>query len=175
MPGSRPVSSPTLAAAGAGASRPSWFLQIDWPDFSTRLCTQGEQTWNGYTWAGGGFEISGFTQDGKPSGIVLIDPVAAYRTLVLTYGIRDKFIQLWKGYLGALANNDPVLIFPGYADGYDIGSGRVSFGLDWQSSGRQFSPREWIGPPIGVNFTATPGTTVKWGDTVIKIEARQRG
>jgi len=175
MAGSRPVTAPTLAAAGARVSRPAWFLQIDWSNFSTRLCTGGEQTWNDFVWAGGGFEISGFTQDGKPNGITLIDPSHDYRTLVLTDGIRDRFIQLWKGYVDELADDDPALIFQGYADGFDIAKGRVSFALDWQASSRAFSPREMIGPAIGVNWCAVPGTSFTWGGSTYKLEARPRG
>lgn len=172
MAGSRSVTSATLAQAGAGVSAPAWFLQIDWAASTTRLCSYGAQTWNGQAWAGGGFTVREFGQDSKPAGVMLVDPSVAYRTLALSDGIRDRLVQLWKGYIGTLADPDPVLLFRGYADGCEIGAGSVSFNLDWQSSARQFSPRQRIGPGIGVNFTATPNTTLRWAGAIVKIEAR---
>lgn len=171
---SRDVSAPTIAAAGAGVSRPAWFLEINWPDFSTRLCSYGEQTWNDLLWAGGGFEVAGFDRDGKPTQVSLVDPGHDYRTLVLGVGLRDRLVRLWKGYIDALADDDPVLIFEGYADGFDIANNRLGFGLDWNASARQFSPRAIIGPSIGVNFTGIPNTTFTWNDTVFKMIARPR-
>ena len=82
MAGSRPVTSPTLAASGAGHSAPMWFLKIDWAELSSRICSYDTITWDGFDWAGGGFTISGFERDGKPKGIELVDPVNGYRTLI---------------------------------------------------------------------------------------------
>lgn len=170
MAGSRPVTSNTLAAAGSGSSRPAWFLQIDWADFSTRLCSYGEQTWNGFQWAGGGFEIGGFDQDGRPTSIALVG--VDFRTLAATQKIRDRMVQLWKAYLPNLDPTDPPKLFKGYADGPSYAKGRLTFSVDWQASAKQFSPRRRIGPPE-VNFTATPNTTVPWGSTVLRIDARR--
>jgi hypothetical protein len=172
MAGSRTVTAQTLAQAGAGVSAPMYFLKINWLTATTRICSYGPQNWNGEVWDGGGFTVRQFGQDSKPQGISLVDNTGAYRTLVLSDGIRDRLVQLWKGYLGALAASDPILLFKGYADGCEVNNGVVSFNLDWQNSTRQFSPRQRIGPSIGVNFCATPNTTLRWGGAVIKIEAR---
>ena len=81
-------------------------------------------------------------------------------------------MTLWKAYIGALATSDPVMIFQGFANGYSCSRGRVSFGLDWGTNYRQMSPRERIGPTIGVNFTAAPDTVFLWGNVRITIPGR---
>ncbi len=170
----RDVSSPTQTAAGAKHSRPGFFLQIDWSGFSSRLCSFDAKPWNDFEWVGSAFQVSSFEKDGKPEKITILDPDGSFRTLALADKIRDRTVQLWMGYMDALADDDPVLIFKGAADGFDWANGRMSFGLDWHRSAKQFTPRDSITPAIGVNWTAIPGTTVTWGDRVFKLEARSR-
>lgn len=172
MAGSRPVSSATLTKAGAPQAEPLYLLEIDWSPI-VYLCSHSTQSWGGQTWTGAGFAISSFDAAGKPTRLTLADPDNAYRTMVLGARITDKRIVLWHGYLGALATADPVCLFDGYADGCEFANGRAMIDLDWQTSNRQFSPRDRIGPLIGVNFVATPGEKINWNGQVLVIEARQ--
>lgn len=168
----RSVTAALLTAAGAGATQPVYFVEIAWPTFSTRLCSYSTQTWNGNVWSGGGFELGDFDDSGRPARLTLADPDVSYRTLVLTDGIRDRQITVWKSDVSAIDVADPVLLFRGYADKADMASGRVIVGLDRNTSSRQFAPRERIGPAIGVNFVAPPGYVLRWGAQQIVFEAR---
>lgn len=173
MAGSRPISTGTLAAAGAGSSSPIWFLEVDWSaSFASYLSSYGAATWGGQTWVGAGLVVDDFGPDGKPSRVTLTDTDAAFRTLQLTNGLRDKRIRLWKGYAAALGSGDPVRMFDGYADGAEWSNGKLSFALDWASSDLTLTPRERIGPNIGVNFTATPGTKIWWNGQTLTMEGR---
>lgn len=168
----RSISSPTATALAAGASRPAYLVEIVWATFSSRLCTYGTVTWAGSTWAGEGVALSGFDADGIPSEITLADPDAAYRTLIATDGARDRRVNVWQADVAALATNDPIPIFAGYADGVVADRGRVVIGLDLRSADREFCPRERIGPAIGVNYVAPPGTRIQWGNSILVLNAR---
>lgn len=166
----RTVTDATLGKATAGVSQPAFLLQIDWIGLTTRMCSHSTVAWNGQTWVGSGLIVS-FDQTGKPTGVTIADPDAAYRTLALGSGLSDRRVQLWKGYIGALATSDPVGLFDGFADGFDAASGRVTFALDYAMTGRQFTPRERIGPGIGVNWGAAPNTKVYWANQIITLTA----
>lgn len=168
----RTVSSAMLAALGAGATSPGYLVEIQWASFSSRLSTYGTQSWNGQTWAGGGVVVRDFAPDGLPSEIELADPDSAYRTLILGDGVRDRRVNVWLADAAALAPTDPLHIFSGYADGASIASGRVVIRLDRSSASRQFAPRDRIGPMIGCNWLAPPGTRVSWGQSTLILEAR---
>ena len=166
----RTVSSPTQAAAGAGVSQPLYLVEIDWST-AVYLCTHSTQTWGGQTWLSADVRMS-FDSKGMPTSIDLSDPTDAYRTLLLTEGVTNKRVAVWKAYIGALAISDPVSIFDGYGDGGTARNGRMSFNVGRAQTGRQFSPRQRIGPAIGVNFVAVPKTKVVWSGQTIVLEPR---
>lgn len=168
----RSISSPTATALAAGVSRPAYLVEIVWSTFSTRLCTYGTVTWAGSSWVGGGVNVGGFNEDGIPSELTLADPDAAYRTLIATDGARDRRVNVWKADMSALAAGDPIPIFAGYADGAVAERGRVIMGLDLRSADREFCPRERIGPAIGINYVAPPGTRIQWGNSILVLNAR---
>jgi len=159
----RSVSSATVAKASANVSQPCYLLQIDWIGITTRMCT--------HSTIGAGLSVT-FDQTGRPSSVTLADPDAAYRTLALGSGLSDRRVQLWKAYIGALANADPVALFDGYADGFDNFQGRTTFALDYSMTSRQFTPRERIGPNIGVNFLGAPETRINWANQILVLQAR---
>lgn len=169
----RSVSAPMLAAAGAGGSRPVYFIEIVWATFSSKLSTYGNLSWNGATWSGESVELGEFDELGVPGSIALIDPSHAYRTLTLTDGARDRPVNIWLADAGALAAGDPVALFSGYADGCEISPQRITIHLDRSQASRQFSPRERIGPAIGVNFTAPPGVVIAWRNNIITLRSRE--
>lgn len=168
----RIVSSSTLAEAGAGAAQPAYYLRIDWATTSSLLCSHSSQSWNGSTWTGAAFSVT-FDGGGRPSSITLVDPDAAYRTLVLGGGISDRRVRLWKGYVGAAAIDDPVALFDGFADGADIRDGKVTISCDYPTTAAAFTPRLRIGPQCGINFFAPAGTTIRWGATILTLEPRR--
>jgi hypothetical protein len=171
MAGSRPVTGPTLAQAGAGAAKVGWLLEIDWST-PVYLSSYGDVSWSGQQWKGAGLKVGDFADSGKPNDVTISDPIAELRTIVLTDGLRDKNVMLWKVYPDAVGADDPLLLFDGFADGVEISGGKVSFGLDWASTSRMFTPRERIGPSIGVHFVAIPGTKISWYGQVLVIEKR---
>lgn len=173
MAGSRPLSTGMLATASSGSNSPLFFIEIDWtPSFASYLCSYGALTWNGQAWVGANVAISDFGPDGKPARIILGDTDAAFRTLLLGNGLRDKRIRIWKAYREALSSADPILLFDGYADGSDWADGKLSFNLDWTSSDVTTTPRERIGPGIGVNFVAAPNTKISWAGQILVLEGR---
>ncbi len=170
----RPVSAATLTATAKPVTRPAYLVEIDWDTFSTRLCTYGTVAWNGNTWSGAGLTVNGFDDTNKPSSITLADPDAAFRTLVLAIGIRDRLIQVWKADISALNTADPVALFYGYGDQADIADGKVNISLGWRNSNKARTPRERIGPGIGVHFVAPAGHTFYWDGNIIVLNNGRR-
>lgn len=167
------ISTPTSNQAAAGVFQPCHLVQIEWVGLTSRLCSHSTQSWNGQTWDGAGLELDGWDARGAPSRLILADPDYAWRTLVLGSNVRDRRITVWKAFIGALAVDDPVELFAGFGDTADIADFQVAIRLGGNVSGRMFSPRERIGPAIGVNFTATPNETFKWnGQEISFTEAR---
>lgn len=169
----RSVTSPTLTKAGAGVSEPAYLLQVDWISLTSRMCTHSTVVWQGVDWLSGGFAVA-FDKNGSPSTITIADPDATYRTLVLLSGLSERRVRLWKAYIGALGDDDPVALFDGFADGCDVAGGRVNFSLDYNVSARQFSPRERIGPNVGVNFIGAPDTKVYWAGQILTLNPGNR-
>ena len=167
------VSAATLAAVADNATSPAYFVEIIWDTFSSKFCTYGTVNWAGSSWLGSGLEVGGFDDYGRPTTITITDSDNAIRTLVLTKGVRDRRINLWKGYIGALADVDPVALPVSYGDSCDIGGNKVQITLGGKAGGREFTPRELIGPRIGVNFTAAPGTKVAWGQQTLVLNPRK--
>lgn len=168
----RSVTAETLAQAGAGSARPLYFVEIEWPTFSSRLCSYGTLSWGGGTWSGAGIEVGDFDETSAPSRITIADPDNVFRTLILADGIRDRPIRIWKAYADALDSADPIEIFAGVGDGGTVRHGRVVIDLGRTVSRWDQTPRERISPAFGVNFTAPPGTKVHWGGTTLVLNSR---
>lgn len=167
----RVVSAPTLAQAASGVAQPCHFVRIDWATITSYLCSHSTRSWAGQTWIGADVAIR-FDSNARPTDITLADYDAAYRTLVLASGATDRRVRVWQGYVDALDAADPVLLFDGYADGAEIASGKITISVDYPQTGRAFSPRERIGPRIGVNHLAAVGETIRWGSTTITLDPR---
>lgn len=167
----RTISSATLALAAAAVSQPCYFLRIDWASVTTYRCSHSTRTWAGEAWTAGDMSIR-FDSNGRPTEITLVDYDASYRTLILAGGATDRRVRLWQGYVEALADADPALLFDGYADGATVANGRVTISVDYPQTGRAFAPRERIGPRVGVNHLAAVGETVRWGDTTLTLQPR---
>lgn len=168
----RTVSSATQTEAAKGVTQPCYLVQIEWIGATSYLCTHSTQAWAGNTWLGGGLSVDQFDDVGRPRRITLVDPDAAFRTLILVSGSRDRRITIWKAYVGALAAADPVSLGVCYGDGAEVSAGRVTINLGPIVSSRVFSPRERIGPSIGVNFVAAPGAIVRWNGQQIVMAPR---
>ena len=167
------VSTATQTAAANNATRPSYLVEIVWDTFSTKLCTYGSVDWNGSTWLGAGLAVDFDDTTGRATQLTFTDSDASFRTLVLLQGVRDRRINVWKAYIDALADIDPVPLAVAYGDACDIAGGKVVVNLGGKAGGREFTPRQRIGPGIGVNFTAPPNAKVTWGSQTIVMVPRQ--
>lgn len=165
----RTVSTPTTAALAGPSTRPIVFIEISWGAASSKLCSFGTRDWNGSTWQGAGIAITGYDDYGAPTGFSIVDEGFEFRTLMLANGVRDRDVSVWQGDESALDDDDPAQIFAGVADSGSVANGKFTVALARAASDRNYTPRERIGPAIGVNFTGTPGEVVKWGKNRITL------
>ncbi len=167
----RTLTDATRAASERDSTSPLYIVQIDWGDGGvTRVSTFGTFAWNGSTWFGAGLKVDGFDDQGIPSRYTIADPDGAFRTLFLANGIRDRASSCWAAFRDALAGSDPMPVFVGYCDGGAYQNGTLSITLARSKSVRGTTPRQRIGPGIGVNYTGTPGEVVKWGTDRFTLE-----
>lgn len=171
---SRSVSAPMAAALAKKHRGVAHFIEIEWGTFSSKFCTYGTLAWNGSTWNGEGVELGAFDADGRPLLLLIADPAAAWRTVFLVHGVRDRRINCWEVDISALGVDDPVLLPVSYGDAFswDGESGRLSLHLGAGTSRAQFTPRERLGPAVGINHIAPANLTMQWGDRIVTFKTR---
>ncbi len=139
-----------------------------------RICSFGTTTWNSLVWTGANFIADSFAGDGKAGRVSLWDPDAAFRTLALGGGIRNRRVTAWQAQFPALDAGDPNMIFYGVGDTVHCAQGRTEITCARLNSGVLLAPRQRISPATGFNFLASPGTTIQWGDVVVTLQPGAR-
>ncbi len=168
----RALSVATAAKIAEHHTKPGFLVQITFASQIVRLSSAAEQNWNAAIWVKAGLDVSGVDAAGRQGTVKLWDYDASFRTMVLTDGVADRRISIWKFYEGAVDAGDPVLIFDGVGDRCEIREGKVTVTLAKSGSGVMLTPRRRIGPASGFNFLLPTGTLIPWGDRVLKLERR---
>lgn len=166
-----------LAEYAKTVTQPGYFLEFDF-SVPVRFCTRGERSWNGQTWLAANCKIDGFGIDGTPIQEGAIEFVDFTRgdlaLLCLAEGVADRPAFVWMFSGEGPADDDPVLLFDGVMDIYDIdtGSGAIKFPL--RKSQVLMAPRQLMNAANGFHFPAAPGTKIHWAgqDYVLQPASR---
>jgi len=171
----RTISAPSATEITGPITQPGWFVQLDFFDGSTRLCSFGTLTWNALSWTGQNFQVDNMAGDGKRARVSIWDPTAAFRTLALSNGgIRNRGVTIWEAQRAALGAGDPNMTFFGVGDAVRWNKGRTDIDCARLNSGVMLAPRQCISPATGFNFLAAPGTVIQWGDSQITLQPARR-
>ena len=170
----RDLTSAVAAQVEARDTAPGYFVELQFPVQTIRLCSRGTLTWAGETWLGWGFEISGLKQDeaGDMSGQIRFNDFDdTVRAAFFADDVRGCPVRIWKIYGNAPAASDPALLFDGMADAPSSAPPRVQVELLGDRLGGQWLPRGSIAPAAGCTHQTAPGVTISWGAERITLEA----
>jgi hypothetical protein len=155
------------AASQATIIKPGYLVEIAWPTI-VRLSTRGNQTWGGYAWTRGKI-ISIRPMDG--GSLELLSADTGFQAMVLTHGASDVGCRVWSYYADALGDDDPILVFAGVLDGAsEISRDKVALGLSAEHARTLYSPRQRLGPEIGITRMSPAGTRITWGGQTYTLE-----
>lgn len=169
----RTLTPATTSATDATVTQPLYLIEIGFSP-ALRLSTRGDVAWNSLSWSGGeAIDVSSLDADGsgRQSGTVQIGNLDDYvGTLVLSQGVADRPVKIWKADGAALDVADPVLVFDGVIQSADVDTSRVSLSLAGSGTRSAFAPRRVIGAASGFNFLLPAGTKIKIGATTYTLE-----
>lgn len=167
------ITAAVAAKTEAKTTQPGYLVEIQFPSGVVRHSTRGLTSWNSFVWVASTVKVSGLEGAGQKGRLEWFDADNAMRTIILADGINDQRVRIWKFYAGALATNDPVLVFDGVGDGANMRQGRVSVGLVRTGSRTLMTPRYRIGPATGFNHLAAEGTVIQWAGRTLRLERRR--
>lgn len=159
----------TLATQGATEqpiTTPGFLVEIAWPTI-VRLSSRAAVSWGGQAWLSGRL---GKVQAKDGGTLELMNGDNAYSALVLNDGAADIGVRVWTFYTDTPAEDDPVLVFQGVADGADLAQDRVRLTLAAENARTLFSPRRFINRAAGFNHLRPAGTKITWGGQTITLE-----
>ena len=164
----------TLSTSSSSlVTQPLYLIEIGFTP-ALRLSTRGDVTWSALAWSGGEtIVVSSLDADGsgRQSGTIQVGNLDDYvGTLVLSQGVADRPVKIWKTDGMALDAADPVLVFDGVVEGADVDTTRVSLSLAGAGTRSAFAPRRVIGAASGFNFLLPAGTKIKIGATTYTLE-----
>lgn len=171
---SRTLTSALSTAIALPVTEPAYFVEIV---FSTpvRLSTRGTITWSGQSWTSWDVRLAGLGQDGSSStqtgGLTIGNTDLSISTLVLSEGVADRQVNIWKFYGDTPAISDPVAIFSGVGDEavIDADSGVVRITLRQQSGVTLYTPRLFCTKESGFSLLPAEGTVISWGNETIRL------
>lgn len=161
-----------LAATQGPITRPLYLIEIG-ASSPARLCTGGNVTWRGLAWSGGSrVEVSGLSASvsAAQAGRIRIGNARLDWGALLLNEQPGAPVKIWSGYAGALAPDDPLLIFDGVIDSADVSIQSVDITLSAFGDRVQFSPRRVIGPDIGITVLLPAGSRIPIGGQIHVIE-----
>lgn len=169
----RTLTDATISAAAGTVTQPLYLIEIGFTP-ALRLSTRGDVTWGGTLWSGGeAITVGSLEADGsgRQPGTIQVGNLDDYvGTLVLSQGVADRPVKVWKADGTALDVADPVLVFDGVVERADVDTARVSFSLAGAGTRSAFAPRRVIGPASGFNFLMPAGTKITIGATTYTLE-----
>jgi hypothetical protein len=160
-------------------TQPGYFVEIVWSETTTSLLTSLPATttlsWNSRLWTPKDIRVRLSAQDGRAGAslqLVIGNDSQAFGGLILSNGINGKPVRVWKGYYGALAASDPVLVFDGSGDGASIAPDTVTVSAIMDRLAWMLCPRKRINASTGFTKLLPAGSRITIGNQTIILERR---
>lgn len=171
---SRTLVGTSASGITAAVTLPGYFVQISFPT-PLRMSSRGTKTWNSLTWTESNFEVSSVTiSSGSSSATATIsidNTDKVFSTRILSETVLGKACKVYKYYTESPATADPVLLFEGVVEAFDInGDTNVRLSLTMTSSVVR-CPRTYITPEAGFNHVPVNGQFVWFKDRHYKLVA----
>lgn len=163
-----------IAQLGLTVTKPGFLVEVQFEGYTVRYSSFGDVNWNAVPWVGAIVDADGMSWDenGLVSGgrLRVGNLDGAFGALVLLHGIADRPVKIWHVYTGAMAANDPVMIFDGVGDEADIDLKQVEVSLAIAGSRALYCPREVYSPGTGFNFLPPVGEEITFNGEVFRLE-----
>lgn len=166
----RTLSTPTTALVTAQDTAPAYLVLVDFDSGPVRWCTRETVTWAGQTWLGASLTVEPPTDTTNTGRLVFTDPDALVHALIFAGAFKSRAVDIWKFWGAALATDDPVHMGRCVTAGADSAQGKRTINLVRHRATLLQSPRQIIGPSIGVNYLAAPGEQIAWGAAILTLE-----
>ncbi|MBK6742530.1 MAG: hypothetical protein IPG66_05935 [Hydrogenophilales bacterium] len=175
---SRDLSTAFIAAGQARVADPAYLIEIVWSaTLTSRFSSRGDQSWNGVTWQSGRvakFQPLPWDGAGGRGRLDLLNADYLIGAIVGNQVCSDVPVRAWIFYGDDPAVGDVLRLPDAAIDSVpDIGA-IVRLDLAADNMGMLYSPRQWIGPGVGVNHVDPPGTVIHWGEQRMVIGSEGR-
>lgn len=172
---SRTLSSGAATEVARPVTLPGYLVSIAF-SVPVRLSTRGDVTWDAMAWSAAHFVCNGLAIDGTPEqdgSLVFTDTDGTIAALILSEGIQNRAVNVWKLYGETPADDDPVLIFSGVGDGYAMDYAEASVTIGLKQAETLYAPRQYINAASGFNWLPAPGTAITWGGETFALVREQ--
>lgn len=171
---SRTLVGTSASGITAAVTLPGYFVQLFFPTV-LRISSRGTKSWGGYSWVETAFEVSSVPiSSGSSTATATItfdNTDKVFSTRILSENVLGKVCQIYKYYTESPGVSDPVLLFEGVVEAFDInGDTNVRLSLTMTSSVVR-CPRTYITPEAGFNHVPVNGQFVWFRDRRYKLVA----
>ena len=170
----RTLSTPTANGTTAVVTLPGYFVQLFFPTV-LRISSRGTKSWGGYSWTETAFEVSSASIDSNSAvataSINFNNSDKVFSARILSENVLGLTCQIYKYYGESPGTLDPVLIFHGVVESFDISSDsnvRLSLTMD---AATVRCPRTYVTPDAGFNHVPVNGQFVWFKDRHYKLVA----
>jgi len=166
------------AAVLSRFTKPGYLIAIEMAESDTmRLSTIGTVAWGGSAWIGDPpVTVTGFSLGpvGVAVGGVSIGNATGVAGAVFlnqsSIGVR---VKIWVCDAEAVGDPDPVNMFDGYVDSFDVTIDAVNLTLSNYRAGSMKGPRRYVEKASGFNVLIPAGSSITFGSQSFKIERRK--
>lgn len=169
---------PSLAdQVASSGTLPGYFVEVLF-DPPLWVCSRGTIAWGGVTWVKHDVRVSGIDHDaGRASQegtIVFGNADLAIGAQLLSQGIADREVNVWKFYGDAPEEEDAVQIFSGVGDNCDIDAdaGTATISVVIAGSRTLYCPRRRITADQDFSLRPAAGTIIPWNGENFVLEGR---
>jgi hypothetical protein len=166
------LSSALDAAVSANWTKGVWLVQIASPTTVYRITNWDELiTWGGYDWTPAPLEVRGLQKglgDARNGSLVWTDLDITWWTLALNDELSGAQVDVWRG--DADVGDDAAYTFSGLTGGPAHEDGITTVDLINEVTDTGTSPRQRIGPAIGVQYMQPAGSVFTIGGVNYRLQ-----
>ena len=169
---SRDLSPAFVSAGQARIADPAFLIEIIWSDvLTTRFSSRGDQSWNGEAWTSGRvvkYQPMPWDSAGGRGRIDLQNADNLVGAIVGNQVCTNVPVRSWLFYGTDPAVDDVLRLPDAVIDAVPEIGAVVRLELAADNMGMLYSPRQWLGPEVGVNHIDPPGTVIHWnGERIV--------
>jgi hypothetical protein len=141
-------------ATAAPVRLPGYLVQIGFASV-LYLTSRATITWNGHSWVTSDLRVNSIASESSTSSVSASITVGnadnVLSGIVLTAGEVGQEVGIWKYYTDSVALADPVQLFNGVVQSFDINNESITFNL-LSDPAVIFVPRIYLTPSAGFNY-----------------------